>query len=828
METLLQDARFGARLLKKNPGVTAVAVLSLAFGIGLSSTIFSVISALFLRPLPYRHIDRLVYIGETHPERRRALPATATANLIDWREQNTVFDQIEALILPEPRTLVGSDGLPERLGYQPVTLGFFGLLGLRAVVGRLFMEGDDKYWDQHGGPLVIFSHSFWQRRFAGDPGVLDEKLNISGYPATVAGVLEPGFRFFSWSRDVHYWGTISVDGWSNNRRDRILFAVARLKPGVTSEQAQAEMNVIAKRLETAYPETNKDWGVQVTPLQEAIGQPYKSAVYPLFGAVVFLLLMGCTNVASLLLARASKRQKEMALRVSLGAGRFRIIRQLLTESLLLGIVGGVLGLFLAYWGVDLFVMLGPSGGPQGVTVDGRVLGFTLIISLLSSLVFGLVPAWQLSKTPLNESLKESARGSGGKARHCTLGSLVVAQVSLALVLLTGAGLMINSFLRLLNVELGFERENLLTMALNPGGEPHFERINKPDQPPRSRANPSLEQFYSRVLEAMASSPGVRSVGMIDYPAPIGYSYPFTIVGQPVPAEKELLKAEYNSVNEDFFEALRIPLIRGRGLQRTDAKNSPWVAVIDERMAREFWPNENPLGQVITFDTGEEERPREIVGVVGEVKYPGLWSKRPPKVYISYRQQTDVVPVGHFGRHYKNFLVRADADASGLVNGLRAGVAKITDTISLYEIKTMNEVLDNMLSFPRFITVLLAIFAGVALLLAAVGIYGVISYSTSERTNEIGIRMALGAEKKDILRMVLWRGGLLAIIGLVIGLGGAFAATRVLAGFLFGVGPQDPLTFAVVALVLLSIALLATYIPARRAAKVDPVEALRYE
>ncbi len=670
METFLKDLRYGARLLRKTPGVTTVAVLSLALGIGMSSTIFSAISAVFLRPLPYKDIDRLVAVGEVRQEPKQLLPRVATANLIDWRKQNTVFDQIEALMFTwQPRTMTGSDGLPQQLVYQPVTPGFFGLLGLRVVVGRLFVLEDAKEG------AVIFNHGLWQSRLGGDPDILNEKFRISGYPATVVGVLEPGYKFFSWAQPVDYWGTISVDGWSNNRRDRFLFAIARLKEGVSLEQAQAEMDVIANRLETAYPEANKDWGVRVQPLQEALGQPYKSTVYPLFGAVVFLLLMSCTNVASLLLARASKRQKEIALRAALGAGRWRILRQLLAESLLLGLTGGAIGLFLAYWGVDLFVGLGPSGFPRGIALDARVLAFTLGISLLSSLFFGLAPAWQLSKTKLNESLKEGARGSGGKARHRTLGGLVVAQVSLALVLLTGAGLMINSFVRLLTVDLGFEPDNLLSLSLATGGGDRFDRINKPEEAPKQRATPALGLFYRRVLEAMTNSPGVKSVGMIDSPAQFGYLYPFTIAGHPAPTDKNLQKAEYNSVNNAYFRTLRIPLVRGREFNRSDTKESPWVAIVEERMARQFWPEEDPLGQVITFETGEEERPREIVGIVGDVSYPSWGVKRPPRVYISYRQQTDVVPLDHWGRHYKTFLVRADARTSSPIKHLRAALGQ---------------------------------------------------------------------------------------------------------------------------------------------------------
>jgi putative ABC transport system permease protein len=830
MQTLWQDLRYGFRMLAKSPGFTIVAVLSLALGIGANTTIFSVINAVMLRPLPYENVDRWVAVFETMPERGQTRDWAATANFLDWEKQNQVFDRME-LIAGGPDTVTLSGfGETERIGRQALTPGLFRSLGIRTVLGRTFLPEDDL------GHTIVLSHDFWQRRFGSDRKLLGQTLHIDGIPYVVIGVLSPGFQFWLGSWEIDCWEAIDFKNpdWIN-RSVHWLFAMARLKPGVTLEQAQSAMDNIAHQLAQAYPDTNKGRGVKLEPLHRAVraAENYGEVLYPLFGAVAFVLMIACTNIANLLLARASTRQKEIAVRSSLGAGKFRLVRQMLTESVLLALMGGLLGLFLSVWGIEIFITLAPEwfAHIHQITINTRVLAFTLVVSILSGILFGLAPAWQSSKPNLNETLKEGGRTSAGASRHRTRSALVVTEVALALVLLIGAGLMINSFLRLQRVKSGFHPENLLTAEVYLGGPKYLSMAPKREID-MNRISPQVGTFCHQVLERLNALPGVLSAAMIDFLPTTGWGYPvdsFTILGRPVPPQGQQPVVEYKAVSPTYFKTMQIPLLRGRDLTERDVEASPWVVVINRAMAEKFWPNEDPIGQVVTLGTVREERPREIVGVVENVHQAGLAQEPKPEMYLPYLQQLDIC-LGNrkMARLHKSLVIRAASPSAELTTVVRRAVAEVDKDQAVYGFRSMNQVLANSTSPYRFYMLLLGIFAGVALVLAGIGIYGVISYSVTERTHEIGIRLALGAQPQEVLALMLKHGLILSLIGVVLGLAASFAATRVLSSFLFAVTAHDPITFSVVSLVLIMITLLATYLPARRATKVDPVVALRYE
>jgi putative ABC transport system permease protein len=827
---MINDLRYTFRLLLKGPGFTLVAVLSLALGIGANTTIFSVINSVMLRPLPYENADRWVAVFETVPELGQTREWAATANFLDWEKQNQVFDRLELISGgPDTVTLSGS-GETERIGKQVVTPSFFQSLGVQTVLGRTFLPEDDL---TH---MIVLSHDFWQRRFGGDPKLLGQTLYVGGTPYTVIGVLSPGFQFFGWGDKIDSWDAIDFKNpdWIN-RSVHWLFAVARLKPAVTLNQAQAAMDGIALQLAQAYPDTNKGRGIRLEPLRQAVRamENYGEVLYPLFGAVAFVLLIACTNIANLLLARASTRKKEIAIRSSLGAGQFRLVRQMLTESILLALAGGLLGLFLSVWGIEIVVALAPEWFAQihQITINNRVLAFTLVVSILSGILFGLAPAWQSSKPNLNETLKEGGRTSAGASRHRTRSVLVVTEVALALVLLIGAGLMINSFLRLQRVKPGFHPENLLTAEVYLGGPKYLSTAPKREID-MNRISPQVGTFCRQVLERLNALPGVRSAAMIDFLPTTGWGYPvdpFTIAGRPVQALGERPVIEYKSVSPTYFKTMQIPVLRGRDFTEQDVEASPWVVVINRSMAEKFWPNENPIGQVITLGTVSEERPREIVGVVENVRQAGLAQEPRPEMYLPYLQQLEIC-LGNrkMARLHKSLVIRAASSSAELTTAVRRAVAELDKDQAVYGFRSMNQVLASSTSPYRFYMLLLGIFAGVALVLAAIGIYGVISYSVNERTHEIGIRLALGAQPQEVLALILKHGLILSLIGAALGLAASLAATRILSSFLFAVTPHDPITFTLVSLVLIMITLLATYLPARRATKVDPVVALRYE
>ncbi|HXG68904.1 MAG TPA: ABC transporter permease [Blastocatellia bacterium] len=804
METLAQDIRYGVRTLVKNPGFTIVAVIALALGIGANSAIFTVVNGVILRPLPYEDPEELVLVWETRPARNIMRGVFSPADFLDTRNQNQVFEDMAAF---NGANITRTDGgEPERVRGNRVSHGFFSILGIQPALGRAFLPEDEKFGNHR---VVILSHGYWQRRFAGDPDVIGKTLTLNSQPHTVIGILPAGFRFVWDSEEADMWLPLAFAEDKLARGSRYLPVIARLKPGVSREQAQAEMDALAASLEQQYPDSNAGRGVFVASMHEEIVGDIRLALYVLLAAVAFVLLIACANVANLLLARAAGRQREVALRLALGASRFRLVRQFLTESVLLSMFSGALGLVLALWGLDFLKAVSPGDIPRlnEIGLDFRALGFTLGISLLTGLLFGIAPALQASNLDLNEALKEGGRSATVGFRRQRLRSLfVVAEVALALVLLIGAGLLIRSFLRLQEVKPGFDPNNVLTMAIS---LPEA-RYPKPEQ---------QAAFFRQLLENLETLPGVETVGAV-LPLPYShsnYSYTFDIEGRPSAAPGERTAASWRAVSPDYFRAMRIPLLKGRAFTEQDVRNAEKVIIINETMAQRYFPDEDPIGKRMTI--GINNITARIVGIVGDVKFAGLDSELSPEMYTPYPQTTAGV---------MNIVMRTTGDPASVIAAARSQAQLLDRDLPVYDIKPMEERLSESVAQPRFNTLLLTIFAAVALALAVVGIYGVMSYSVTQRTHEIGIRMALGAGRGDVLRLVVGQGMALALVGVGVGLAGAYFLTRWLESLLFGVTATDPATFAAISLLLVAVALFASYIPARRATKVDPMVALRHE
>jgi len=820
---MFQDLRFGFRMLAKHPRFSAVAILSLALGVGANSTIFSVIHTVLLRPLPYAAPDRLVVVWETNPARGLSKSQTAVSNFFDWREQSQVFEQM-ALTNPGSPVTVIADGIPEQATCQYATPDLFPLLGVQAALGRTFQVEEVR----QGVPVVLLSHAFWQRRFGGDPLVVGRTLSFNSESYTVVGVLPPRFRIFN-EAEPDLWRTLSVSPPAGRDSSRWLYTVARLKPGVALAQAQAEMNHIAGRLEQAYPQTNRGWGVYLQPLHEGLYGNLKPILYPLFGAVAFVLLIACTNLTNLLLARVAARQKEIATRSALGASRVRLLRQFLTESLALALPSAGLGLLLAYWGIDLFAWLAPAWFPlrDEITIDRPVLGFALLLSILAGIVSACVPAWQATKTDLSESLKGSGKDSSSGKRRRTRSLLVVSEVALSLVLLVSAGLMLNSLLRLHHINPGFDPEKILTMEISLGGKKYW------DSAPGGLVSirPAVSTFFQQALERIQALPEVKEAGMISW-LPTGPQRgrrlrSFSIEGRPGAGER--LEAGYNAVSPDYFQLMKIPLLRGRYLTARDTEEVPWAVVINETLARRYWSGEDPIGKRLTLKIVSEERPREVVGVVGDVRQVALSIEPAPEMYVHFPQQPALYPGDAYqGRIHMSLVLRAAAPTASVVSAIRAAIAQLDQDQPVYGVQTLEQSLAQSVAPWRFYSLLLGCFAGLALVLAALGIYGVISYSVVERRREIGIRMALGARPRDVLRLVLRQALTLVLTGLALGLAASYAATRAIAHLLFEIKPYDPITYLAVSLILLGVACLAVYGPARRATQVDPLVTLRCE
>jgi putative ABC transport system permease protein len=807
LEDCLQDLRYGARALLKQPGFSLIAILTLALGIGANTAIFSVVNAVLLRPLPYRAPNQVVQVWEHNRPKNKPRGTVAPANFLDWKAQNRSFEGMAAYDTFPSFNLTGV-GEPERMQAVRVSTDLFPLLGVGAVVGRTFTDEEG----QRGRHQVaLLSNGLWQRRFGADPGLVGRTLSLNDQSIKVVGILPPDFRFLPEEYEIFI--PMVLDGWEATARGtHPLHVVARLKEGVTLQQAQAEMDQIARRLEQEYPHANTGVGVNLVPLQEQLVGESRRALLILLGVVAFVLLIACANITNLLLTRAVARRKEMAVRMALGAGRARLIRQLLTESALLAGVGGLGGLLLSLGGVQVLKVYLAQNAllPRGETIglDGRVLVFTLGISLVTGLVFGLAPGLAASKTDVNDALKEGGRRTSGGARDKRFRhALVVGEVALALVLLVGAGLMIQSFLRLRRVDPGFRPENVLAAD-----------ISLPVS--RYKNGRQVLHFQHQLLERVAALPGVRSVGASAYLPFSGTNNSWTIQiesrqSQPSGA---YLEPGWRPVTANYFRTMGIPMVKGRDFASSDDDEAaPGVAILNEAAARACWPGEEPLGNRFKL----EGRTYTVVGVVKDVKHVRLDGEAAPEVYFPYSQ----LAITWRGM---TVVARTEAPPDQLAAALRSAVQELDKDQPIYNVRTLEGLIAKSVARPQFYLLLLGAFAGLALLMASLGLYGVMSYAVSQRAHEIGIRMAFGAQPRDALRLVIGAGVTLTLIGIAIGLLAAFALTRVMESLLFGVNATDPLTFAAVAFLLIAVAVLACYLPARRATKVDPIVALRHE
>jgi len=822
MRTLWQDLRYGARMLLKNPGITAIVVIALALGIGANTAIFSVISAVLLRPLPYAEAERLVLLNEASQQLDEM--SISYPNFTDWRNQNHSFEKI-GVYNRASYNLTGA-GDAERIQAGQVSADLFSALRVNAALGRVFTNDEDK---PGGALVVVLSYGLWQRRFGGQTSILDQSLTLNGKSYTVIGVMPQGFLYPS---RIEMWipvGQLSGDpSWQQRGNHPGLYAVARLKPGVTRQQAETDMNNIAANLGRQYSDTNAGTHVRIRPLLEIYVSDVRRALWVLFGAVGFVLFIACANIANLVLARATARQKEMAIRAAMGAGRWRIARQLLTESVLLASVGGTLGLLVARWGIDLILYISPDAIPRSreISLDWRVLAFTIGISFLTGILFGLVPAIQASELDVHETLKETGRGITG--RHWLRSSLVVVEVATTLILLIGAGLMIRSFYRLQHVNPGFSYEHLTSFS-----------VSLPQK--RYASEAQRAEFFRRLLENIRTLRGVKFAAATSG-LPLGnngWQTSFVVEGQPAPPKDQTPLMEACLVTPDYFQAMNIPLLRGRYFNEHDDQSHLAgrdlskltenekegiglnVTIIDEEFARRHWPNEDAVGKRIRMGGGDPRAPVvTVIGIVGRVKMEGLGQdSNRVQGYFSFPQ----FPLGGM-----TVIIKGVSDPNQLMASVRQQVKVVDPDQPLYNIRTMDQIRSESVAPERLNLTLLSIFAGIALVLAIVGIYGVMSYSVTQRTHEIGIRMAIGAQPRDVFRMVVRQGMMLASIGVVLGLIGAFGLTRLMTTMLFGVAPTDPATFASIALLLTSVALVACYLPGRRATKVDPVVSLRYE
>ncbi len=812
MQDFLKDIRYGVRSLLKRPGFTAIAVITLALGIGANTAMFSVINAVLLRPLPYRDPARLVTIWEESPERGMYQMPVSLANLRDWVDQNQTFEQISAYTFTN-LNLTGT-GEPARLGTVRSSANLFPLIGATPVIGRSFLPEEDKEGANH---VVILGHALWQSRFGSDPGIVGKWLTLNNQSYTVVGVMASNSQFpvgFGYmgkvlNDPIDLYVPLAASGRETERGNYSFFAIGRLKPGVTIDQARAEMTTIERRLEKQYPDGNTGIGISLVPTQEQTVKEIRPGLLVLFGAVAFLLLIACANIANLLLARAASRKKEIAIRTALGASRLRVLRLLLTESLMLSLAGGSIGFLLALWGTDALMALEPDNIPRlnEVGVDARVFLFTIAVSIVTGIVFGLVPGMRAAKPDLNEALKEGSRGSmGSAASKRTLGVLVALEVALSLVLLVGAGLMIKSFIRLQQANLGFNPENVLAVNLT------LPESRYPEE--RQQAS-----FFQEALTRLQSVSGVQSAGATTS-LPLTLSVngsDFRIEGHPEPEAGKELIINMSSVSAGYFHTLGVPLLKGRDFSDRDNKDSSAAAIINNDLARTYFPNEDPMGKRIKFT--DTESWISIVGVTGDVKQLGQDIGVKPEIYFPYLQ----VPASSM-----SVVVRTANEPLSLTGAVKTEIQIIDKDLPIDDAKTMQQLLANSKSGRRFNLILLTGFALVALVLAMVGIYGVMSYTVAQRTHEIGIRVAVGAQSRDVFRMVIGQGMMLAMIGVACGLVGAFLLTRLMTSMLFGVEPTDPATFATIAVLLTAVALVACYIPSRRATKVDPLVALRYE
>jgi putative ABC transport system permease protein len=808
MGTLWQDLRFGARMLRRNPGFTLVAVVALALGIGVNTMIFSCVKALLLRPFDFSTGDRLVMVWGRNLAAGIQRSSVSPGSFNEWRARAGSFEELVTYSNTYFNLTEGDQ--PERVTGARVTPNFFKALGVKPERGRAFLPEDG---EEGRNAVVLVKHSLWERRFGSDPSLVGRSISLDGKPHTVVGVMPKDFEFPMNGSEL--WAPIAfTPKEASNHYLHYLQVFGLLKPGATVEQAQAEMTAIAERQQQEHPDVNTGRTAYVESLTDSHTRGSRMYLVVMMWAVGFVLLIACANVANLMLVRGASRRKELAIRLALGAGRGRVVRQLLTESLLLALVGGGLGVLLSVWGVE-FVSKGipPTytqyiAGWRKLGLDSEVLGFTLLASVVTGVLFGLAPAWQATRVNFSESLKEGTKGSSGGAGGGFLrSSLVVVEITLSLVLLAGAGLMVRSFFELLRADLGVAAGNVMTLEVSPSRDKYPE--------PGQRI-----EFYERLLERVSNLPGVSAAAAVNFiPMDRGgtSSTNFSVVGQPAPPKGREPYAEYRMVSPRYFETIGTPLREGRAFDASDNETSKRVVIVGEALARRFFPGGRAVGGHILID--EKDGPLEVVGVAADVKDEDIEEEPELGVYIPYRQD----PWWKMG-----LVVRAQGDPESLAPLLRAEVRALDRDLPVYNVRTMQAIIDETLSPKRLAMFMFAFFAVSALLLAAVGIYAVMSYAVTQRTHEIGIRMALGAQGRDILRLVVGHGVVLTLVGLGLGLAGSFALTRAMSGILYNVSATDPLTFVGISLVLAAVALLASYVPARRATRVDPMVALRYE
>ncbi|HVF70662.1 MAG TPA: ABC transporter permease [Chthoniobacterales bacterium] len=801
MNTLLQDIRYGVRMLLKYRGFTAVAVIALGLGIGANTAIFSLVNGVLLRPLPFPDAERIIYFEGKNPGQGITDSNISFLDFTDWTQQSDLFANTAAFWTGNAN--LGAEGAePERVPRVGVTPGFFSVLGVQPMLGRTFVPEDDKPGTIS---VAIISHGLWKRRFGSDPAITGKEVQISSRPITVIGVMPPGFEF---PEQTQIWVTSAVSVAEEPRDNRSWSAIARLNPDVDLAQAQTRISGVNARLAKEFHETNKGWDTNLSPLHERLVREVKPSLLALLGAVGFVLLIACANVANLLLARSAARQKEIAIRAAMGASRSRVLRQMLTESILLSAIGGIAGLLLSVWLTDLLMAIVPEGAPRldQVGIDYRVLTFALGVSALTGILFGIVPALQASKLDVTTALKEGGRSGEGHRRTSARSLLLIGEVALSLMLLVGAGLLIKSFLRLQEVRPGFNAHNVLIASVSLPGAKYKDQ--------------GFVEFFQRLKERLAASPGVQAVGgAINLPlnaSGYGIGRSFIPEGRPLTVD-EAIDASYSPITGDYFKALQIPLLAGRTFELRDNAEAPKVVVINESAAkRHFGSPAAAIGKRLTI-WRDEKFPREIVGVVGDTKTSSLTGESGAQNYVPHAQDSQW--------NFMALVIRTAGDPAAFATTMRREVQALDKDQPVYNVRTMDDVVMNSLGTRRVSMQLFAVFACAALLLAAIGIYGVMAYSVTQRTQEIGLRMALGAQKSDVLTLVIRQGMTLSLIGVAVGLAGAFALTRVIGNLLFGVTATDPATFVAIPFILLFVALLACYLPARRAARLDPTRAL---
>ena len=826
-----QDLRYAVRGLRKSPGFTLVAVLTLAIGIGATTAVFSVINQLLLRPLPYPDQDRLVALSNIFPGHPDSWGPVSATDVAHWRADNEVFEKLEFVSGPDIVAMSGA-GSGERVGVQHLSARLLPLLGIKPFMGSL---PTDDVTEKLGSSGVLISYEFWKRHFGGDPKVVGQSIFVDTFSGPILAVLEPGFDLFGTGVPEVY----VIEGMGEARDSgvgdvRWLVAVGKLKRGISVRQAQAAMDVTARHLAQAFPQNYKDVGVKVEPLQKRLFGWWGNVSYMLFGAVGLVLMIACANVANLLLVRGDGRRREIGVRVALGASQTSLIRQILTESVFLSVIGGVAGLGLSFLGVRIFSAWAPSWfpGAMGFPVDARVLLFSFGTCVLTGVAFGLIPAYRAVSNNINECLREGGRNTATVSRHRTRNILVVTEIALALVLLICAGLMINTVTRIWGRHQGFNPAHLVTAEVRLTGDKYVDAFQA-DDANLNLIRPPVAEFCRQVLDHVRNIPGVEGVALVDWLPLLETAQPafpgFTISGQGVSAGTEKPKLMRQAVSSDYFRLMGIPLLRGRGVTEQDTESSAWVVVINQTMARKFWQNEDPIGRTITFDDSPQEKPRLIVGVVGNVKQFALTQPAQPEAYIAYQQVPSRLYSGWTeARIHKSLIIRTHSASKTLMENVRRTISELAPESAVFGITMVENTVSKSATPWRFLCQVLELFAAIALILAVIGIYGVISYSVGERTHELGLRMALGAQRRQVLGLVLRQAMLLALIGVAIGLAGSFLATPLLANFLYGVKAHDFLTITLVSSLLVTVTFLASFIPARHATRIDPMRTLRHE